>query len=123
MKQDNGRTARSRATPKSQSSASKSSVSAAKPGADTAMAEGAIQFAAERAYDLADALHERARLGIEWAQHSLTHVSVDRVLRGAQPLLARGGTFVRRHPLRAGLIVLLAVGAAVLVRSADTEAR
>lgn len=110
MNQDNGRTARRGA---------RSGGAASRRQANSAMAEGVVQFAADRANEFADSLHARARQSIDRAQHSITHVNLEGVLQRAQPLLVRTGTFVRQHPLRSGLILLLVAGAAVLARTAE----
>ncbi|MGQ0622299.1 MAG: hypothetical protein ACT4QA_20680 [Panacagrimonas sp.] len=76
-----------------------------------------VQFAAARANDLADALHQLARSRIEQAQQSATHLGVESLWQRTQPLMLRAANFVRENPLRAGLIVAFLTGAALLTRS------
>lgn len=82
------------------------------------MSGAAVQFAASRANDLADALYGRAKDSIDWAQRSVTHVNLETVWQRAQPLLVRAGMFARDYPVRSGLIVVLLAGATLLVRTA-----
>lgn len=89
----------------------------------TAPAQGGalVQFAAQRAHDLADTLHALATQGIDDAQRSLSQTGIDSVWRRSRPLIVRASRFVVSYPWRAGGIVALLVGAALLTRTPDPQ--
>lgn len=93
----------------------KSSAPTPVSGAD---AGALVEFVADRAHGLADALHQMATQRIDGAQASLQRLHVDSILWRAQPLLRGAGRFVRENPLRFGAIVILLGMAAALTRPA-----
>lgn len=79
--------------------------------------EGAlVRFAAERAHDVADALHAQAKDGIDRAQRAIGEVGVESLWQQLQPALIGAVGFVRRYPMRAAMIVGLLGGAYWLTR-------
>lgn len=76
-----------------------------------------VQFAAQRAHGLADALHALATQGIDDAQRSLSQAGIDAAWRRTRPLIERAGHFVVTYPWRTGAIVALLVGAGLLTRT------
>lgn len=109
---------RSRSTARSASRPTPNAVASTRAGPSPL-----VQFAAARANDLADALHEVARDRIDRAQRSVTHIGVESLWQRAQPLLLRAATFVRDNPLRAGMIVAFLTGAALLTRTSSSAHR
>lgn len=80
-----------------------------------------VQFAAQRAHGLADALHALATQGIDDAQRSLSQTGVDTLWRRSRPLIVRAGQFVVTYPWRTGAIVALLAGAALLTRTPEPQ--
>lgn len=81
---------------------------------------GLVPFVAARATDWVDLLHQQARAHIDSTQETMTQFRVDTLWQRALPLITRAVDFAKLHPQRAGLIVALLAGAALLTRVADS---
>lgn len=76
-----------------------------------------VTFAAARAHDAVDLLHEQAKARIDRAQQALLGLHVDQMWSHARPALGRTTTFVREYPLRTVSILALLTGAFLLTRA------
>jgi len=95
----------------------KAAASHSKPDAYDDAHEGAlVRFAAERAHDMADALHAQAKDGIDRAQRAIGDVRVETLWQQLQPALIGAVGFVRHYPMRAAMIVGLLGSAYWLTR-------
>jgi hypothetical protein len=87
----------------------------------TAPGGALVQFAAERAHDVVDALYAQTKDGIDRAQRAVGEVHAGTAWKRLQPALVGAAGFVRRYPMRAAMIVGLLGGAYWLTRVDERE--
>ncbi len=78
-----------------------------------------VQFAADRAHDAADALHEQVKQSIDRAQDAIGNAHIDGAWQRLQPMLVSTAGFVRQYPLRAAMVVALLASAFWVTRTPD----
>lgn len=90
------------------------------PGDRAHLSGTVVQFAAQRAHDLADSIHALTKQRIDHAQNFAGAWAGEALLTRAQPWLTSAAMFVRTHPARSGVMLTLVAAALWLGRSAKT---
>lgn len=83
--------------------------------------EAIVQFAGDRANELADWLHQRLKDEIASAQTSLSEVHIGQSVAGVRDFIIAGARYARQHPWRVGMLAALFGTAMMMAYPQGTE--